>query len=71
MLRLLKPISESRLAANYVAGVATNWNTLPDGLRHGVIRLSAYLYRDRDAADPGEPPTNIVALWRPWRVMRL
>lgn len=59
------------LAVTYVAGIAANWYALPDPLKHGIIRLAAHNYRDRDASDPLSPPASVAALWRPWRAMRL
>ena len=54
------------------AGLAADWAGLPDGLRHGVIRLAAHHYRERDAASAAaSPPAAVAALWRPWRAMRL
>ncbi len=52
------------------AGLAMDWRSLPDALRHGIIRLSAYHYRERDMDKPLSPPASIAALWRPWRLMR-
>lgn len=59
------------IVVTYVAGIAANWYTLPDPLKHGIIRLAAHNYRDRDANDPLTPPASVAALWRPWRAMRL
>ncbi|MHB9880071.1 head-tail connector protein [Pacificimonas sp. ICDLI1SI03] len=53
------------------AGLAGDWNGLPDALRQGVVRLVAHMFTHRDAADDGAPPAAIAALWRPWRRMRL
>jgi uncharacterized phiE125 gp8 family phage protein len=61
----------ARLRVRYMAGLAADWAGLPEAVRQGVIRLAAHLYTHRDAADEGEPPVAIVALWRPWRRMRL
>ena len=52
--------------------LTSEWSALPQGLRHGVIRLAAHLYRERD--DPSGaaiPPAGVAALWQPWRQMRL
>lgn len=60
-----------RVAVQFHAGLTDGWANLPDGLRHGVLRLAAYHYRARDG-DPGpNPPAAVAALWRPWRRMRL
>ena len=55
----------------YRAGLAESWNEVPDPLRQGLVRLVAHLFSHRDAADAGPPPTAVVAMWRPWRRMRL
>lgn len=61
-----------RVRARFEAGMAETWDGLPEALRHGVLRLAAYLYSQREAgAAPAEPPAAVTALWRPWRRMRL
>jgi uncharacterized phiE125 gp8 family phage protein len=61
-----------RIAVSFVAGLASDWTGLPDGLRHGIIRLAADAYRRRDGDGAGaQPPAAVAALWRPWRRMRL
>ena len=71
-VRVTNPGAAGRIAVRFVAGLAPNWNGLPDSLRHGVIRLAAHQHRAREsnAADP-VPPAAVTALWRPWRRMRL
>ena len=59
------------VVARFRAGLATDWNGVPEPLRHGIIRLVAHLFAHRDAADAGPPPAAVAALWRPWRRMRL
>lgn len=71
-IRLLSPAVTGRLAVQVTAGLAASWETLPDGLRHGIVRLAAHHYRQRDASDvPPAPPAAIAALWSPWRRLRL
>jgi uncharacterized phiE125 gp8 family phage protein len=71
-VRLLKPVAESRLVVGFVAGLAPDWPSLPDGLRHGVLRLAAHSYRERDNGEAKpSPPAAVAALWQPWRRMRL
>ena len=66
------PAGTLRLAVRFTAGLAADWASLPDGLRHGLIRLAAHGYRQRDTPDPGPcPPAAVAALWRPWRGVRL
>ncbi|MEM8825766.1 MAG: phage head-tail connector protein [Pseudomonadota bacterium] len=60
-----------RLVLTVEAGLAADWNALPEALRQGIVRLVAHLYTHRDAADDAGPPAAIAALWRPWRRLRL
>jgi uncharacterized phiE125 gp8 family phage protein len=70
-VRLTAPIAGERAQLRYVAGLAETWETLPEPIRQGVIRLASHLYAHRDAAEEGAPPAAVAALWRPWRRMRL
>ncbi len=64
------PSSERRASVRYTAGLAGDWNGLPEPLRHGIVRLAAHLYAERgETGSP--PPACVAALWRPWRRMRL
>lgn len=60
-----------RVTVSYRAGLAADWNGVPEPLRQGITRLVSHLYTHRDAADAGGPPAAVAALWRPWRRMRL
>ncbi len=53
------------------AGIAEDWNGVPEPLRQGIVRLTAHLYANRDAAGDAGPPAAVAALWRPWRRMRI
>jgi len=71
-VRIVNPGAAGRVAVRFTAGLAPDWAGLPDGVRHGVIRLAAEAYRRRDGEGQGlSPPAAIVALWRPWRRMRV
>ncbi|WFL78842.1 hypothetical protein P7228_07200 [Altererythrobacter arenosus] len=70
-IRLTGEPSDRTLVVSFVAGIAPEWASLPDALRHGIIRLAAHNYRDRDASEPLGPPASVAALWRPWRRLRL
>jgi uncharacterized phiE125 gp8 family phage protein len=71
-LRLPLPGAESRVAVRFSAGLAPEWDALPEALRHGVVRLAAHQHRERDGNGAAPlPPASVAALWRPWRRMRL
>lgn len=72
LVRVIEPGLATRIAVRFTAGLAAGWNMLPQGLRHGVVRLAAYQYRQRDAGGAeAQPPAAVAALWRPWRRLRL
>ena len=72
MVKLLYPGPVHRIAVRFSAGLATGWADLPEGLRHGVLRLAAHHFRQREAdSAQAMPPTAVAALWRPWRRMRV
>jgi uncharacterized phiE125 gp8 family phage protein len=70
--RLLRQGAAGRIAVAFTAGLAAEWDALPEALRQGAIRLAAHQYRARDG-EAGEAalPAAIAALWRPWRRWRL
>jgi len=70
-VRLLAP-EPGRVAVRFTAGLTSNWSALPEGLRHGVVRLAAHQHREREGSGAAPlPPASVVALWRPWRRLRL
>ncbi|ABC64894.1 head-tail connector protein [Erythrobacter litoralis] len=71
LFRLLKPSAAGRIAVRFSAGLAPDWESLPDGLRHGILRLAAHNFRTRESADGPNPPAAVAALWRPWRRLRV
>lgn len=60
-----------RLRVSYRAGLAEDWNGVPEPLRQGIVRLVGHLFANRDGAADGAPPAAVAALWRPWRRLRL
>lgn len=60
-----------RVIVTYEAGLATDWNGVPEPLRQGMLRLVAHLHAHRDAPDDAGPPAAVAALWRPFRRIRL
>lgn len=64
--------SAGRVAVRFTAGLAPDWSSLPEALRHGVLRLAAFQFRSReDDSAAALPPAAVAALWRPWRRLRL
>lgn len=70
-VRVPQPGIAGRLEIAYQAGLAADWDGLPDALRLGLLRLIAHFYAHRDAADGGAPPDAVMALLRPWRRVRV
>ncbi|MEO6092181.1 MAG: hypothetical protein ABIT04_05890 [Novosphingobium sp.] len=71
-VRLIGPASAGRLVVTFTAGLAPDWGSLPDSLRHGIVRIAAHQYREREGSGAGPlPPASVAALWRPWRRLRL
>lgn len=71
VVRVSQPGAAGRIAVRFAAGLAPGWGSLPDGLRHGIIRLAAHQYRERDDGAAAQPPAAVAALWQPWRRMRI
>ena len=66
------PGAAGRVAVRLTAGLAADWPSLPEALRHGVLRLAAFQYREREGDRASAlPPAAVAALWRPWRRLRL
>lgn len=70
-VQVLVPATQPLLALQLRVGLAENWDDLAAPLKHGIIRLAAYHYRDRDGSRTLPPPASVTALWRPWRCVRL
>lgn len=71
-VRVTSPGAAGRIAVRFTAGLAADWDSLPEALRHGVIRLAAHQHREREGSGAGAmPPAAVAALWRPWRRVRL
>jgi uncharacterized phiE125 gp8 family phage protein len=70
-VRILQPGSAGRAEIACVTGLATDWASLPEALRLGLLRLCAHFHSHRDAADGAAPPAAALALLLPWRRMRV
>ena len=69
-VRVLAQGAMSRVRILYRAGLASNWDAVPEALRQGVIRYAAHLYATRDTGDSA-PPAAVTAFWRPWKRVSL
>jgi uncharacterized phiE125 gp8 family phage protein len=69
-VRVARSAEVKRAAVRFTAGMAEDWNGVPEPLRQGVVRLAAHLYLARDGA-AAPPPASAAALWRPWRRLRV
>jgi uncharacterized phiE125 gp8 family phage protein len=65
------PPTPQGMVVRFRAGLGADWNSVPEPLRAGIVRLVSHLFSHRDAADAGPPPAAVAALWRPWRRMQL
>lgn len=67
VVTLRQPVETRRLRITYRAGMAADWNGVPEMLRHGIVRLGAQYYLRRGETKDAEVPAAVTALWRPWR----
>jgi uncharacterized phiE125 gp8 family phage protein len=70
-VRLTGAYAGKAMRIGYTAGLAESWPSVPEGLRQGIVRLTAHLYTHRDGGEGEGPPAVVTALWRPYRRMRL
>lgn len=63
--------TDKYVTVRYRAGMASDWNGIPEALRLGIIRLVSHFYAYRDAAESVGAPAAVAALWRPWRRIRV
>jgi uncharacterized phiE125 gp8 family phage protein len=70
-VRIMQPGSAGRAEITCIAGLAADCAALPEGLRLGLLRLTAHFHAHRDAPDAGGPPAAALALLLPWRRLRL
>lgn len=69
-VRVARSAGVKRAAARFTAGMADDWNGVPEPLRQGIVRLAAHLYGAR-GENEAPVPASVAALWRPWRRLRV
>lgn len=57
--------------ARYRAGMAEDWNGLPDPLRLAVLRTVGHLHAHRDGSAEAGLPASVCQMLAPWRRLRL
>ncbi len=70
-IRIRRPGAAGRVEILAEAGMAADWDDLPEALRLAILRLTGHLHLHRDGGDDAGPPAAVAALLRPWRRMRL
>lgn len=70
-VRVLRPGVAGRMRVTYRAGLGGDANAVPESIRQGVLRLVAHLYAARDDGRDVSPPAAVLALWQPWRLVRI
>ncbi|MEM1133897.1 MAG: phage head-tail connector protein [Pseudomonadota bacterium] len=68
---LMAPLPAQSVEVRYIAGIAAQWEQLPELLRQGIVRLAAHQHLQGAADSEVMPPIAVAALWRPWRRLRL
>ncbi len=66
-VRLRRGDAAGRVTVSGRAGLAADWNGVPEAVRLGVIRMAAHLFAHRDDPQASALPGAVSALWRPWR----
>ncbi|HYG30149.1 MAG TPA: hypothetical protein VD887_08040 [Allosphingosinicella sp.] len=70
-VRVLRSDGVGEVLVRYQAGLAPDWNGIPEPLRQGIVRMASHLYAHRDGEDGAGPPAAVTALWLPYRRLRL
>ena len=69
-IRVTDAADFTRIRVSGTAGMAQDENGVPEPIRQGVLRLVAHLFTVRDG-DGGAVPAAVIALWQPYRRMRI
>lgn len=61
----------ARVSVTYRLGLGADWNSVPESLRLGILRLIAHHYENRSKPAIGTLPGAVTALWQPYRQVHL
>ncbi len=59
------------ISVRYTAGAYNEANEIPEPIRFGIARQVIHLYTHRDAPEVALFPSAVLALWQPYRMMRI
>jgi uncharacterized phiE125 gp8 family phage protein len=59
------------IIVRFTAGAYGGVNEIPEPIRFGIARQVVHLYTHRDAPDVALFPNAVLALWQPYRLMRI
>lgn len=62
---------EGEVRVSYRAGMAADWNGLPEAIRLAVLRAAGHLHANRDGAGDAGLPGAVCQMLAPWRRLRL
>jgi uncharacterized phiE125 gp8 family phage protein len=68
---VLDPGDALSAVIRYRAGLAVDAADVPDALKQGMLRMIQHLYAARDGGGEAALPNIVMALWTPWRRVRL
>lgn len=58
------------IRVDFKAGYGDDWNMVPETLRLGMLQYVAHLYENRGGSGIAMP-LDVIAMWRPYRLVRL
>ncbi|MEO0412954.1 MAG: hypothetical protein AAF221_14065 [Pseudomonadota bacterium] len=61
----------ARVSVSYRLGLGADWNSVPETLRLGILRLIAHQYENRSKPALATLPGAVTALWQPYRQVHL
>lgn len=71
LVRVVRQGAAGRVRISYRAGMVASAGEVPDTLRQGIVMTAAQLHRERDGDGASGIPDAVMALWQPWRRVRI